>query len=71
MSQSAILQYLKAHPNEYLSPKQIQENVDCLIGSVMKNLQKLRQNQDVIYKDGLWGMPRLYKHKPASIFNSK
>ena len=63
MSQQQIQDYLKANPNEYFSPKQIVMNVDCLIGSVEKNLQKLRQNNNIMYKDGLWGKPRLYRYK--------
>ena len=50
MGQQEIYDFLKAHPNEWFTSKEISKGINISIGSVTVCLKKLRENNEVQYK---------------------
>jgi len=50
MGQQDVYNYLKAHPNEWLTSKQISIGMNQSIGSVTVCLKKLRNRNEIKYK---------------------
>jgi DNA-binding transcriptional regulator GbsR (MarR family) len=50
MGQQEVYDFLKAHPNEWYTSKEISKGIDISIGSVTVCLKKLRENEEVKYK---------------------
>ncbi len=66
MSQSAILQYLKANPSGLFTAKQLALELGIGFVSASKNLQKLRHWNLVDYEDYPSTKDTLcYRHKPT------
>ena len=67
MGQQDVYNYLKAHPNEWLSSKQISDGMNQSIGSVTVCLKKLRNRNEIDYKESKFRKGKrvqyLYKFK--------
>ena len=50
MGQKDVYNFLKAHPNEWLSSKEISKGMNQSIGSVTVCLKKLRNRNEIKYK---------------------
>ena len=50
MGQQEIWDFLKAHPMDWYTSKEISQGINISIGSVTVCLKKLRQNDEVQYK---------------------
>ncbi|UCE74183.1 MAG: winged helix-turn-helix domain-containing protein [Methanomassiliicoccales archaeon] len=50
MGQQEVYDFLKAHPIEWFTSKEISKGVNISIGSVTVCLKKLRENDEVKYK---------------------
>jgi predicted transcriptional regulator len=51
MGQQDVYDYLKAHPNKWLTSKEISKEMNQSIGSVTVCLKKLRNRNEVLYKE--------------------
>ncbi len=50
MGQQEVYDFLKAHPIEWFTSKEISKGINISIGSVSVCLKKLRKNNEVQYK---------------------
>jgi predicted transcriptional regulator len=50
MGQQEVYDFLKAHPNEWFTSREISEGINISIGSTTLCLKKLRKNNEVQYK---------------------
>lgn len=50
MGQQDVYNYLKTHPNKWLSSKEISDGMNQSIGSVTVCLKKLRNRNEISYK---------------------
>lgn len=50
MGQQEVYDFLKAHPNDWFTSKEISKGINISIGSVTVCLKKLRENEEVQYK---------------------
>ena len=50
MGQQEVYDFLKAHPVEWFTSKEISERINISIGSVTVCLKKLRENDEVKFK---------------------
>lgn len=50
MGQQEVYDFLKAHPNEWFTSREISEEINISIGSTTVCLKKLRKNNEVQYK---------------------
>ena len=50
MGQQEVYDFLKAHPNEWFTSKEISEEINISIGSTTVCLKKLRKNNEIQYK---------------------
>jgi len=50
MGQQEIYDFLKAHPVEWFTSREISQEINISLGSVTVCLKKLRQNNEVLYK---------------------
>jgi predicted transcriptional regulator len=51
MGQQDVYDYLKAHPNKWLTSKEISKEMNQSIGSVTVCLKKLRNRNEVLFKE--------------------
>ena len=50
MGQQEVYNYLKAHPNDWFTSKEISQGMNSSMGSVTVCLKKLRNNNEILYK---------------------
>ncbi len=50
MGQQEVYDFLKAHPDEWFTSKEISKGIDISLGSVTVCLKKLRKNNEVQYE---------------------
>jgi hypothetical protein len=50
MGQQEVYNFLKDHPEEWFTSKEISEGIDISIGSTTVCLKKLRENNEVQFK---------------------
>ncbi|UCF08644.1 MAG: winged helix-turn-helix domain-containing protein [Thermoplasmata archaeon] len=50
MGQQEVYDFLKVHPTEWFTSKEISQEINISIGSVTVCLKKLRKNNEVQYK---------------------
>ena len=50
MGQQEVYNFLKAHPKQWFTSKDISKGINISIGSVTLCLKKLRENDEVLYK---------------------
>jgi len=66
MCQQRVYNFLKKHPDEWFTAKQISDKLKIKSGNVTANLQKMKKfNEVLVYKDSPRGYHFKYKLKLA------
>lgn len=69
MGQQEVYNFLKDHPNDWFTSRDISKGINISVGSVTVSLKRLREKNEVQYKSGGKRYERkkqyLYKFKPA------
>ena len=64
MGQQDVYQFLREHPGEWFTSKQINESIGISIGAIAESLRKMRVNDEIEYRGtGCRGTRYQYKFK--------